>query len=120
MFIPVTGGQGISRPFVVGLILLLVFLGMQSDFVPPRSADSPAAEELIASGKDSTKERVQTISVHRLLGVLWAGDVCQQSSESLIYLQIILELSKSNEKLEVILLAPTIYDVYKVKAGCLF
>ena len=67
MFIPVTGGQGISRPFVVGLILLLVFLGMQSDFVPPRSADSPAAEELTASGKDSTKERVQTLFVFALM-----------------------------------------------------
>ena len=58
MFIPVNGGQGISRPFVVGLILLLVFLGMQSDFVPSRQADSSAPEELVASGKDSTKERV--------------------------------------------------------------
>ena len=63
MFIPVNGGQGISRPFVVGLILLLVFLGMQSDFVPSRSADSPALEELGANGKDSTKERVETDSL---------------------------------------------------------
>ncbi|KAL3132539.1 hypothetical protein ABBQ32_009080 [Trebouxia sp. C0010 RCD-2024] len=70
MFIPVNGGQGISRPFVVGLILLLVFLGMQSDFVPSRSADSPALGEFSPNGKDSTKER------------------------------IILELSQSNEKLE--------------------
>lgn len=64
MFVPVTGGQGISRPFVVGLILLLVFLGMQSDFVPPRSADSPAAEGPAASGKDATKERVQNFAWH--------------------------------------------------------
>lgn len=70
MFIPVNGGQGISRPFVVGLILLLVFLGMQSDFAPSRPADSAAAENSTVSTKDSTKER------------------------------IILELSKSNEKLE--------------------
>ena len=60
MFIPVNGGQGVSRPFVVGLILLLVFLGMQSDFVPSRSAESPASEDLAASGKDSTKERVHS------------------------------------------------------------
>ena len=59
MFIPVNGGQGISRPFVVGLILLLVFLGMQSDFVPSRPADGPASEEVAATSKDSTKERVR-------------------------------------------------------------
>lgn len=70
MFIPVNGGQGISRPFVVGLILLLVFLGMQSDFVPSRPADSSTSEEATVPAKDSAKER------------------------------IILELSKSNEKLE--------------------
>lgn len=69
MFIPVTGGQGISRPFVVGLILLLVFLGMQSDFVPPRSADSPATAELTASGKELTKERVRLMfALHCSLG----------------------------------------------------
>lgn len=62
MFIPVNGGQGISRPFVVGLILLLVFLGMQSDFVPSRPADSSALEEVTPTGKDSTKERVDLIA----------------------------------------------------------
>ncbi|KAL0049589.1 hypothetical protein WJX82_005502 [Trebouxia sp. C0006] len=70
MFIPVNGGQGISRPFVVGLILLLVFLGMQSDLVPSRPESS--TEEAEAPAKDVTKER------------------------------IILELSKSNERLEML------------------
>jgi hypothetical protein len=56
MFIPVNGGQGISRPFVVGLILLLVFLGMQSDLVPSRPESS--TEEAEAPAKDVTKERV--------------------------------------------------------------
>ena len=55
MFIPVAGGQGISRPFVVGLILLLVFLGLQSDLVPskPDSEGKPVADK-----KESAKERV--------------------------------------------------------------
>ncbi len=56
MFIPVNGGQGISRPFVVGLILLLVFLGMQSDLVPSRPDST--TEEAAAPAKDVTKERV--------------------------------------------------------------
>ena len=56
MFIPVNGGQGISRPFVVGLILLLVFLGMQSDLVPSRPEST--IEEAAAPAKDVTKERV--------------------------------------------------------------
>ena len=97
MFIPVNGGQGISRPFVVGLILLLVFLGMQSDLVPSRPEST--SEEAAAPAKDTTKERVcsdflpdhynNTLYTH----ILYKLCTC---------LQIILELSKSNEKLEVI------------------
>ena len=92
MFIPVNGGQGISRPFVVGLILLLVFLGMQSDFVPSRPADSAAADT--GQTKDSTKERVSHLYLVRKSALL-----C--SNLRLLHAQIILELSKSNEKLEV-------------------
>ena len=56
MFIPVNGGQGISRRFVVGLILLLVFLGMQSDLVPSKQPDSENTAK--SSSKGSAKEKV--------------------------------------------------------------
>lgn len=107
MFIPVNGGQGISRPFVVGLILLLVFLGMQSDFVPSRSADSPALGEFSPNGKDSTKERVGIDSLRLSVSALLFSATCWPSHKLLDCLQIILELSQSNEKLEVTVLAPT-------------
>lgn len=56
MFIPINGGQGISRPFVVGLILLLVFLGLQSDLVPSKQPDTDSTPQ--ANTKESAKERV--------------------------------------------------------------
>lgn len=56
MFIPLNGGQGISRPFVVGLILLLVFLGMQSDLVPSKQADSESTTK--PNSKGTAKEKV--------------------------------------------------------------
>lgn len=57
MFIPVNGGQGMSRPFVVGLILLLVFLGMQSDLVPSKQPETEVTPE--GNKKESAKERVR-------------------------------------------------------------
>ena len=57
MFIPVNGGQGMSRPFVVGLILLLVFLGMQSDLVPSKQPETEVTVE--GNKKDSANERVR-------------------------------------------------------------
>ncbi len=100
MFIPVSGGQGISRPFVVGLILLLVFLGMQSDFVPTRPPDSSTTEETAVPAKDSAKERVKFCCMSDHLELCCKAllkYICKMS----VHLQIILELSKSNEKLEV-------------------
>ena len=105
---PMPMSQNISRPFVVGLVMLLLFLSMQTDWgsgkqqpggrrADLRQLGFPAAPQGLQL--PSTKEKVTTVELDAPVATI-AHHSMRESCE-FCCLQIIYELSLSNDKLEV-------------------
>ena len=59
------GAPGISRPFVVAVVLLLLFLSIQTDWSPPKTSKHDVrllqAEPPGALSREATKEKVEAV-----------------------------------------------------------
>ena len=75
------GHPGISRPFVVAVILLLLFWSMQTDWSPPRGAkprtDVRQLQAVPADNatREATKEKVGVGSDTRVCYMIWLTPV---------------------------------------------
>ena len=105
---PMPMSQNISRPFVVGLVMLLLFISVQTDWGSGKQQPGGRRADLRQLGfpaapqgpqLPSTKEKVSTL-VELEAPVATIVDFMRKSCR-LCCPQIIYELSLSNDKLEV-------------------
>ena len=104
---PMPMSQNISRPFVVGLVMLLLFISVQTDWGSGKQQPGGRRADLRQLGfpaapqgpqLPSTKEKVTTVELEAPVATIAHF---MRKSCRLCCLQIIYELSLSNDKLEV-------------------